>query len=80
MAPTDRQTAAAESWAHFCDSLKTAGEQLLRTDFPIGELDVAEGVRYLSRLTFAAIERNVEGANPQKPLLVMKQGTVVRGP
>ena len=69
MAPTDRQTAAAESWAHFCDTLKTAGEQLLRTDFPIGELDVAEGLRYLSRLTFAAIERNVEGANPQKPLL-----------
>ena len=69
MAPTDRQQSAAESWGSFCDSLKAAGEQLLRTDFPIDQLDLAEGLRYLSRLTYAAIERNVEGANPQKPLL-----------
>jgi hypothetical protein len=69
MAPTDRQQAAARSWASFCDALKTAGEQLLRTDFPVDPLDAAEGLRYLSRLTYAAIERNVEGANPQQPLL-----------
>jgi len=69
MERTDQQKAAAESWANFCDSLKSAGEQLLRTDFPIDQLDVAEGLRSLSRLTYAAIERNVEGANPQKPLL-----------
>jgi hypothetical protein len=69
MTPTDPQKAAAESWARFCDLLKTTGEQLLRTDFPIDALDSAEGLRYLSRLTFAAIERNVEGGNPRKPLL-----------
>jgi hypothetical protein len=69
MASTERQKAAAESWARFCDQLKATGDQLLRTDFPVDALDAAEGLRYLSRLTFAAIERNVEGANPQKPLL-----------
>jgi hypothetical protein len=69
MTPIDRQKAAAASWSSFCDLLKTAGEELMRTDFPIGSLDLAEGLRYLSRLTFAAIERNVEGANPQRPLL-----------
>ena len=69
MVPTDRQKAAAESWGNFCDMLKSAGEQLLRTDFPIDQFDLAEGLRYLSRLTYASIERNMEGANPQKPLL-----------
>jgi hypothetical protein len=69
MEPTDRQKAAAESWGNFCDTLKSAGQQLMRTDFPINQFDLAEGLRYLSRVTYAAIERNVEGANPQKPLL-----------
>ena len=61
--------AAAQAWGAYCDSLKVAGQQLLRTDFPIDRLDLAEGLRYLVRLVFTSIDRGVEGADPAHPLL-----------
>lgn len=63
--------AAAEAWNLFCDSLKEAGQVLLRPDLPAYDLDLAEGLRYLSRLTHAAIERHVEGSDPANPLLYL---------
>jgi Protein of unknown function (DUF1214) len=61
--------AAAQVWDAYCDSLKIAGQQLLRNDFPIDQLDLAEGLRYLVRLVFTSIDRTVEGADPSHPLL-----------
>src|SRR4029077_4639056 len=64
-----RKQQALEAWINYCDSLKAAGQQLVREDFPIDELDLSEGLRYLSRLLFTSLERNVEGADPTHPLL-----------
>lgn len=67
--PTERKTAeiqrrAHETWNAFCEDLKRAGDQLIRDDLPLGELDAAEGLRYLSRLVRTGLERHVEGAVP----------------
>jgi hypothetical protein len=60
---------AVRAWDTYCDSLKVAGRQLLRKDFPIDQLDLAEGLRYLARLIFTSIDRTVEGADPAHPML-----------
>jgi hypothetical protein len=66
----DRTAAAAlRVWDAYCDSLKVAGRQLLRTDFPIDQLDLAEGLRYLVRLMYTSIDRTVDGADPAHPML-----------
>ena len=61
--------AAVHAWNAYCDSLKIAGQQLLRDDFPIDQLDLAEGLRYLARLVFTSMDRSVEGADPSQPVL-----------
>jgi hypothetical protein len=68
-ATIDKRKQARDAWAHYCDELKRAGEEFLRTDFPIDDLDLNEGLRYLARLTSTSIDRNVEGANPARPFL-----------
>src|ERR1700754_25168 len=55
---------SGKSWEDFCDSLKAAGQTILRPETPVSEIDRAEGWRYLSRLTRAALERMVEVADP----------------
>jgi hypothetical protein len=65
-----RRTAAA-AWIDYCDRLKTAADLLVRDDLPVSELDLAEGLRYLAHLSFAAIQRFVDGADPARPLLYL---------
>ena len=57
------------SWSDFCDSLKGAGEVILRDASPRDPFDRAEGFRYLSRLTRAALESFLEFADPLYPVL-----------
>ncbi len=57
------------SWREFCDTLKRAGDIVLGDDTPANPFDRAEGFRYLSRLTRAALETFVEGADPLAPEL-----------
>jgi len=71
MPVSERQRMARESWVGFCERLKEAGDQLLREDFPMEELDVAEGLRYLTHLVFASVQRNLDGADPAKPMLYL---------
>lgn len=71
MSSAERRVLAREAWVRYCEHLKKAGDQFLRTDFPIDELDLSEGLRYLARLTATSIERNVEGANAARPLLYL---------
>ena len=59
------------AWDAYCDSLKVAGHQLLRQDFPIDQLDLAEGLRYLARLVYTSMDRFVEGADPSRPMLYL---------
>ena len=55
------------SWAEFCDTLKRAGEVVLRDGSPHDAFDRAEGFRYLSRLTRVALESYIEFADPRAP-------------
>ncbi len=58
---------SGQSWEDFCDGLKAAGREVLRPETPATQLDRAEGFRYLSRLTRAALERMLEFADPDFP-------------
>ncbi|MCP5040181.1 MAG: DUF1214 domain-containing protein [bacterium] len=57
------------SWAEFCDTLKSAGEVVLRDASPADAFERAEGFRYLSRLTRVALESYIEFADPKFPVL-----------
>jgi Protein of unknown function (DUF1214) len=71
MPASEQQQQAARTWKLFCERLGDAGEQLLREDFPVQDLDVAEGLRYLTHLLFASIQRNLVGADPSRPQLYL---------
>ena len=60
---------SGKSWDDFCDALKGAGQTILAEGSPSSSLDRAEGFRYLSRLTRAALETFVEYADPLAPVL-----------
>ena len=58
-----------KSWEDFCERLKTAGAALTYPDAPRDPFSQAEGVRYLSRLTRAALEAHVEYNDVEFPEL-----------
>lgn len=64
-----RRAMSGESWEDFCDLLKAAGSVLQREGTPDDPLTRAEGLRYLTRLTRAALEAFVEHADPNVPTL-----------
>lgn len=59
---------SGQSWAEFCDSLKSAGAFILKPDAPDTGLDKAEGFRCLSRFARLALEMMVEFADPDFPV------------
>ncbi|MBN1414061.1 MAG: DUF1214 domain-containing protein [Bacteroidales bacterium] len=58
-----------KSWSGFCEHLKTAGAALTYPGTPRDAFQQAEGVRYLSRLTRAALEAYVEYGDVEFPEL-----------
>ena len=58
-----------KSWNEFCDALKGAGQTIIAEGSPGDILDRAEGFRYLTRLTRAALETFIEYADSQAPVL-----------
>ena len=66
--PHDRLM-SGETWDDFCDTLKSAGKTILAEGQPEAALDRAEGFRYLSRLTRAALETFLEYSDPLAPVL-----------
>ena len=66
--PLDR-VMSGKSWEEFCDTLKAAGQVIIAEGSPDNPLDRAEGFRYLSRLTRAALENFLEFADPLAPVL-----------
>src|SRR5689334_14939080 len=54
-------------WEEFCDTLKRAGEQILRPETPADALDRAEGWRYLTRLLRVGLAMHLEFADPDFP-------------
>jgi hypothetical protein len=55
------------AWRDFCDELKAAGDAILRDGNPEDAFNRAEGIRYLSRLTRAGLEAQVEFGDPRFP-------------
>lgn len=66
---SDRRILDGAAWAEFCDSLKKAGDVVLRPGSPMDAFDRAEGFRYLSRLARVALESYIEFADPLFPVL-----------
>lgn len=60
---------SGKAWNEFCDHLKTAGAALVYPGAPTDPFQQAEGVRYLTRLTRAALEAFVEFGDPEFPEL-----------
>lgn len=54
-------------WAAFCDALKDAGSVVLADTVPMDAQDRAEGWRYLTRLTRAALNFFMETSDPEAP-------------
>ncbi|MEE8312578.1 MAG: hypothetical protein V3R77_09975 [Candidatus Binatia bacterium] len=57
------------AWDEFCELLKKAGKHIIDETSPEDPFDRAEGYRYLTRLTRAACETFLEGADPLAPEL-----------
>jgi len=66
---SDARIVDGRSWADFCDTLKSAGDVILRDASPKDPFERAEGFRYLSRLTRVALESYIEFADPLFPVL-----------
>jgi len=66
----EQRVISGETWREFCRTLEKAGEIIVNDSAPQSAFDRAEGLRYLSRLTRAALETFVENADPQAPELV----------
>lgn len=60
---------SGKAWSEFCDHLKTAGAALVFPGAPTDAFQQAEGVRYLTRLTRAALEAYVEYGDTEFPEL-----------
>src|SRR5579864_2623229 len=60
---------SGELWRTFCDQLKVAGDEILRPGLT-DPLDVAEGLRMVTRLLRGALEGNLEWATPENPTLI----------
>lgn len=65
---TRENTIDTTQWEAFCDAIKTEGAQLLASGQVMDDLTQAEGLRYLSRLVRAGLERYIEFSNPVNPL------------
>ncbi|MCA9694391.1 MAG: hypothetical protein KC636_32745, partial [Myxococcales bacterium] len=65
----EQRVSDGTAWSEFCDTLKMAGQTVLRASTPDDPLTRAEGYRYLSRLTRTALEAFIERADPRAPVL-----------
>lgn len=66
------------AWEDFCDTLKAAGSVVLDPSSPADAFDRAEGWRYLTRLTRAALETFVEASDAQLPEFQRTTGETVK--
>jgi hypothetical protein len=66
------------TWEDFCDTLKAAGAVVLDPSSPSDPFDRAEGWRYLTRLTRAALETFVEASDAQTPEFQRTTGETVK--
>ena len=68
--PEALRAATAEEWHQFCEKLKSAGDILLRPAAPVTDIDRAEGLRYLARITRLSLQLCFEHADPDFPVIL----------
>lgn len=56
-----------QHWNEFCEQLKASGDLILRDEVPVSDRIYAEGIRYLTRLLRAGLERSIEYADRSFP-------------
>jgi len=73
-----RRVVDGRTWEAFCDALKAAGAHVVGEGTPADPLTRAEGWRYLTRLTRAALETFVEAADAQAPAFRQATGPTIK--
>ncbi len=68
MADPVEKVVSAEAWGEFCETLRKAGDVLLREDLAATPFERAEGLRYLSRLLRAGLVSFAEQTGPKYPV------------
>ncbi|MEH6584638.1 MAG: DUF1214 domain-containing protein [Halioglobus sp.] len=63
------------AWEFFCDTLKNAGDEIIRDSVPGDELTRAEGFRYLIRLLGLGADMLMEYKTPENPAFFKLQGS-----
>lgn len=58
---------SGQLWEDFCESLKSAGAEVLAAGTPEDDLTRAEGYRYLTRLLRLSLEKHLEFSDPNCP-------------
>jgi len=80
MPTVEERIVSGQLWEEYCDTLKRAGQLLLRPEAPHDVFNQAEGMRYLSRMVRAGLEAMVESAEAEFPRLSnMASGTIKIG-
>ncbi len=74
----DQRIIEHQAWNEFCDSLKSAGNNLYFGAAPQDAFNQAEGLRYLSRLTRAGLEGFLEFSDPGFPILRHMVGPTIK--
>jgi len=64
---SEKRILSGKTWEDFCDRLRDAGKTVMSG--PDDAFDRAEGFRYLSRITRAALQTFVEHNDPRAPVL-----------
>jgi len=62
-------TQSIEAWNNYCDTLKVAGKEILAAAQNADQTTSAEGLRYLTRLVRAGLEKFVEYGDPTDPTI-----------
>jgi hypothetical protein len=62
-----RRLLSGAAWSDFCEALRAAGEQVLAPEAPNGDLDRAEGFRYLAGLVVSGLQQARLFADPERP-------------
>jgi hypothetical protein len=68
--PQGPGVSSAAAWEQFCEQLKQAGKVLMRPETPAAEIDRAEGLRYLARLTRVGLDLSFEHSDPDFPVFL----------
>jgi len=78
MSESVERVLSGRSWEEFCDTLKAAGQVILRPETPQTEIDRAEGWRYLTRLMRVGCEMMLECADTDFPTLYSASHTTAK--